>query len=77
MVLFKQRRSIKVEIIKGYIKAAFPHVFKSTETNPLIVAIIIYVVIIGVVVGAVVGILSIIPFVGVLFSFLGTVVGLY
>ena len=58
------------------LKQLFPHAFKSTETNPLVIAIIIYVVI-GVVGGAVVGILSIIPFVGILFSLLGTVVGLY
>ena len=51
--------------------------FKSTETNPIIVAIIIYVVIIGVVGGAVEGILSIIPFVCVLFSLSGTVDDLY
>lgn len=58
------------------LKKLFPHAFKATEVNPLVIAIIIYVVI-GVVGGAVVSLLSIIPFIGILFSLVGTVVGLY
>lgn len=58
------------------LKKFFPNAFKATETTPFIVALIIYV-LIDVVCGAVIGFLATIPLIGIIFSLVGAVVGLY
>lgn len=58
------------------LKRFFPNAFKANEVNNFIVALIIYVVI-DVVCGAIIGLLAKIPLIGIVFSLLGTVVGLY
>lgn len=58
------------------LKKFFPHAFKATELKAFIITLLIYVVI-DVVCGFVIGLLAKIPLIGILFSILGTVVGLY
>lgn len=58
------------------LKKFFPHAFKATELGAFIVTLIIYVVI-DVVCGFVIGLLAKIPLLGIIFSLLGTLVGLY
>lgn len=58
------------------LKKFFPHAFKATELNPFIIALIIYVVI-DVVCGAIIGLLAKLPIIGIIFSLLGALVGLY
>lgn len=58
------------------LKKFFPNAFGATETKAFIIALVIYVVI-DVVCGAVIGLLARIPLVGIIFSLVGTVVGLY
>ncbi len=58
------------------LKKFFPFAFKATELTPFIVSLLIYV-ILGAICGFVIGILSKIPLIGILFSILGTVIGLY
>ncbi len=60
----------------AYLKTFFPDAFKSKDVNPLVTALIIYL-IIGIVGGVVLGFLSKIPFLGIIFSLVGAVVGLY
>ena len=54
----------------------FPNAFKATEVNNFIVALIIYAVI-DVVCGVIIGLLAKLPIIGILFSLLGSVIGLY
>lgn len=58
------------------LKKIFPISYKATEVNALIVSLIIYV-LIDIVCGFVIGILTKIPFIGLLFGLVGSVVGLY
>lgn len=58
------------------IKKFFPHAFKATELKPFIISLVIYV-LIDIVCGFVIGILAKIPLLGIIFSILGTVIGLY
>lgn len=58
------------------LKKFFPFAFKATELTPFIVSLLIYI-ILGAICGFVIGILSKIPLIGILFSILGTVIGLY
>ena len=58
------------------LKKFFPHAFKATELKDFIIALIIYV-LIDIVCGFVIGLLAKIPLIGILFSILGAVVGLY
>ena len=58
------------------LKKLFPNAFKATEVNNFIVALIIYAVI-DVVCGAIIGLLAKLPIIGILFSLLGSVIGLY
>jgi len=58
------------------LKTFFPFAFKSTDNNSLVVSLIIHV-IIGVVCGAIIGLLAKIPVIGILFTIIGAVVGLY
>lgn len=61
-----------METLKKY----FPQAFKAVDVASLIVAILIYIVF-DVVAGAVIGLLSGIAVIGILFSILGTLVGIY
>ena len=58
------------------LKSIFPFSFKAKDTVSLVVAIVIYV-LFGAVCGAVIGFLAKIPVLGIIFSLLGTVLGLY
>ena len=58
------------------LKKVFPHAFKSTDTQPFIISLVIYL-LVSIVCGAVIGLLSKIPLIGIIFSILGSVVGLY
>lgn len=60
----------------GCIEEVFPQAYKSTELTPFIVSLIIYV-LIDVVCGFVIGLLAKLPILGVIFSLLGSLVGLY
>lgn len=58
------------------LKKFFPHAFGATELKQFIIALIVYV-LIDIVCGFVIGLLAKIPLVGIIFSLLGSVVGLY
>jgi len=58
------------------LKKFFPHAFKATELSSFIITLIIYVVV-DIVCGFVIGLLAKIPLIGVIFSLLGSLVGLY
>jgi len=58
------------------IKKFFPNAFKAKELSSFIVALVIYV-LIDVVCGFVIGLLAKIPVLGIIFSLLGSIVGLY
>lgn len=58
------------------LKKFFPHAFKATELTPFIVSLIVYV-LIDIVCGFVIGLLAQIPILGIIFSLLGSLVGLY
>ncbi len=58
------------------LKKFFPHAFKVTEVQSFIITLIIYV-LIDIVCGFVIGLLAKLPIVGVIFSLLGSLVGLY
>jgi len=58
------------------LKKFFPHAFKATDTTAFVVTLIIYLVI-SVVCGVVIGFLGGLPIIGVLFSLLGSLIGLY
>jgi hypothetical protein len=67
--------------LKGFfkmdtLKKFFPNAFKATELKAFIIALVIYA-LIDIICGFVIGILAKIPLVGILFSILGAVVGLY
>lgn len=61
-----------MELLKKY----FPFAFKATELTPFIVSLVIYV-LIDVVCGVVIGLLAKLPIIGIIFSLLGAVIGLY
>ena len=58
------------------LKKFFPLSFKVAETKDLVVSIVIYA-IIDVVCGLIIGLLAKIPLIGILFSLVGSVIGLY
>ena len=58
------------------IKKYFPAAFKATELKSFIIALIVFV-LIDVVCGFVIGLLAKLPIIGIIFSLLGAVVGLY
>ena len=58
------------------LKTFFPHAFKATELKAFIISLVIYV-LIDVVCGVIIGLLAQIPVLGVIFSLLGSVIGLY
>ena len=58
------------------LKKIFPHAFKSTETQPFIISLVIYL-LVDIVCGVVIGLLAKIPLIGIIFSILGSIVGLY
>lgn len=58
------------------LKKFFPAAFKATEVKAFIISLIVYV-LIDVVCGFVIGLLAKIPLLGIIFSLLGSLVGLY
>lgn len=58
------------------LKKVFPTAFKATEVKAFIISLIIYV-LIDIVCGFVIGLLAKIPVLGIIFSLLGSLVGLY
>jgi len=58
------------------LKKIYPDAFRSHEQNPFIVALVIYG-LIGLVSGVIFGLLAKLPLVGVIFSAIGTLVGVY
>lgn len=58
------------------IKKYFPLSFKVEDVKAFVIALIVYV-LVDVVCGAVIGLLANIPLIGIIFSILGAVVGLY
>lgn len=58
------------------LKALFPFSFKAKDTVNLVIAIVVYV-LFGAVCGLVIGLLSKIPLLGIVFSLLGSIIGLY
>lgn len=58
------------------LKKFFPNAFKATELKAFIIALILYAVI-DVVCGVVIGLLARIPLIGIIFSLLGSLVGIY
>lgn len=61
-----------MEMLKKY----FPNAFKATELKAFIIALAVYLVI-DIVCGFVIGLLAKIPLIGIIFSILGAVVGIY
>ena len=58
------------------LKKFFPNAFKAIELKDFIIALLVYVVI-DIVCGFVIGLLAGIPIIGVIFSLIGSLVGLY
>lgn len=58
------------------LKKFFPHAFKATDLKKFIITLIIYVAI-DIVCGFVIGLLAALPIIGIIFSLLGSLVGLY
>lgn len=58
------------------LKKIYPHAFRANELKDFIVALVVYL-LIDVVCGLVIGFLAKIPLIGILFSILGSVVGLF
>ena len=58
------------------LKKFFPAAFKATEVKAFIISLIIYT-LIDVVCGFVIGLLAKIPLIGIIFSLVGSLVGLY
>lgn len=58
------------------LKKYFPFSFKATEVKELVISLLIYIVI-DIVCGVVISLLSAIPLIGILFSLVGAVIGLY
>ena len=57
-------------------KKYFPHAFCAKELNSFIITLVVYI-LIDVICGFVIGLLAKIKLIGIIFSILGTVVGLY
>lgn len=58
------------------LKTIFPFSFKAKELTDFIIALIVYVIVCGIC-GAIIGFLAKIPILGIVFSLLGSVLGLY
>lgn len=58
------------------LKKFFPHAFKATEVKSFIIALLVYAVI-DIVCGIVIGLLAKLPLIGIIFSLLGSLIGLY
>ncbi len=58
------------------IKKIFPHAFKAKELVPFVVCLVIYA-LIDVVCGVVIGLLAKLPIIGIIFSAVGALVGIY
>lgn len=58
------------------IKRFFPFSFKATDLKSFLIALAVYIVL-DIVCGVVIGILAALPIIGILFSLLGSIIGLY
>ncbi len=58
------------------LKKFFPTAFKSNDLKPFIIALVVYL-LIDIVCGVVIGVLAKLPLIGIIFSLIGTVIGLY
>ncbi len=58
------------------LKKFFPFAFKATELKPFIISLVIFA-LIDIVCGLVIGLLAKIPLIGIIFSLLGYLVGIY
>ena len=58
------------------LKKFFPFSFKVEEVKSFIISLVVYV-LIDVVCGLVIGLLAKIPLIGIIFSLVGTIIGLY
>ena len=58
------------------LKTYFPHAFKATDLVALLVTLVIYV-LIDAVCGLVIGLLVKLPIIGIIFTVLGSLIGLY
>ena len=63
---------LNLDILKKF----FPSAFKALDVKPLIIALIVYV-LIDIVCGFVIGLLAKIAIIGIIFSLLGSIIGLY
>lgn len=61
-----------MELLKKY----FPFAFKATEVQPFIISLVVYA-LIDVVCGVIIGLLAKLPIIGIIFSLLGSLIGLY
>lgn len=59
-----------------FLKKFFPHAFKATELKAFIISLVVYI-LVDIVCGFVIGLLAAIPVIGIIFSLLGSLVGLY
>lgn len=58
------------------VKKFFPFVFQSTEVVPFVISLVVYA-LVSIVCGVILGLLSALPIIGILFSLIGTLIGLY
>lgn len=58
------------------VKKFFPNAFAATDVKPFVIALVIYL-LIDVVCGVVIGLLAKLPILGIIFSLIGSIVGLY
>ena len=58
------------------LKKVFPHAFKATELTAFIITLIIYS-LVDIVCGFVIGLLVKLPIIGIIFTLVGSLVGLY
>ena len=61
---------------KDILKKIFPHAFKATEVKAFVITLVIYC-LIDIVCGFVIGLLASLPIIDIIFSLLGSLVGLY
>lgn len=71
-----RKRTKKEYVIMDILKKVFPLSFQVNELKSFVISLLIYVVI-DVICGFVIGILAQIPLIGLIFSLLGSIIGLY
>lgn len=70
--IYRKQESLKMDILKKF----FPTAFKSNDLKPFIISLIVYL-LIDIVCGVVIGVLAKLPLIGIIFSLIGTIIGLY